>query len=166
MKFPRLARKPTVSIVIFLALLASHVRASIIIERGTDPDECAAAQEASTNDGPTSDKSAGIGMEFEAGMLWFFSKTMQDRDDTWKLKGKLIGGRKGTNWELTGDTMLDEGLLNGEYILDGRAIKLGSGALAEAADACAKDLVSRPGHCEMLVCATGADSLDNKGPSS
>lgn len=100
----------------------------------------AAAIEAPTNDGPTSDKSAGIGMEFETGQLRFYSKTVSEAD-TFKLKGKLIGGREGTNWKLTGDTMLDRGLLNAEYILDGAQIKLGSGDLAKATADVANDLV-------------------------
>nr|POF22266.1 hypothetical protein CFP56_36351 [Quercus suber] len=76
---------------------------------------------APTDDGPTSDNTAGIGAEFESSMFVFTSDCSPD--NTFPSKGKIIDGRSGTNWELTADTTLGAGRLTAEYILDGRQIK-------------------------------------------
>ena len=98
---------------------------------GPNPDE----------DGGTIDKSPGIGVEFETGHIRFFSSNC-DKASTDALKGKMVGNRHGDNWMLTADTTLnDAGLLDAEYILDGRNIKLGTGAAEQAADEVRRDVV-------------------------
>jgi len=109
---------------------------------GCDGDD--EGSELPTLDGPTSDKSPGIGVEFEAGHV-YVSSTIKggcSKEDTDASKGKLLGNRKGKNWKLTGDTTGDADLLNAEYILDGTQIKIGASTAKEAAAAVAKDWVS------------------------
>lgn len=93
-------------------------------------------------DGPTKDKSPGLGIEFESSNIRLKSETA-DQKVTFASKGKLLGKRKGTNWKLTADTtgsMADT--IAAEYILDGTEIKIGAGTAAVAAEAVAKDVVS------------------------
>lgn len=95
-----------------------------------------------TLDGPTSDRSAGIGVEFEAQRVELISEGC-DKPSTDSSKGKMIGGRQGKNWKLTADITLNvAGRLVAEYILDGTQIKLGSGTATEAAALVANDVVS------------------------
>ena len=107
-------------------------------------------EQAPTLDGPTSDRSAGIGVEFETGVIQFASdacaqRNQQDTDDS---KGKLVGNRQGPNWELTADSTGEApGNLLAEYILDGKQIKVNSGKAREAAAAVAADLVSLRSSC-------------------
>ena len=62
--------------------------------------------------------------------------------DTNQAKGKQIGSRSGTNWELTADTTLEiAGRLSAEYILNGQTIKIGTGAASAAAAAVSSDVV-------------------------
>lgn len=99
--------------------------------------------QAPTLDGPTSDKSAGIGVEFESGAVLFQSKGTCAKPDIDKSKGAQVNARKGTNWALTADTTAsDAGFLTAEYILNGKTIKIGSGDAAKAASAVAGDIVS------------------------
>nr|POE49464.1 hypothetical protein CFP56_50381 [Quercus suber] len=97
--------------------------------------------ESVSNDGPTSDRTAGLGVEFES-----LSKLLRNTDcslvDTQASKGKIVAGRQGTNWKLTADTSENPGALSLEYVLDGTAIKIGTGAAADTGDAIAQDLVS------------------------
>lgn len=84
----------------------------------------------------------GIGFEFECGRIVLHP--INDgctKEQIEKTKNHVIGGRTGTNWELTADTSV-EGAADAEYILDGKAIKLGSGDLKKAAEDAAKDVVS------------------------
>lgn len=63
-------------------------------------------------------------------------------EDTNQAKGKVAGGREGTNWELTADTSLNiPGRLTAEYILNGKVIKIGDGTASAAAAAASSDLV-------------------------
>ena len=96
--------------------------------------------EAPTLDGPTSDKSAGIGVEFESGEVQLRNPGCNEAD-TFASKKAMIGNRQGQNWKLTADTLEDAGVLTAEYILDGTQIKIGSGAAATAAEAVANDIV-------------------------
>jgi hypothetical protein len=98
-----------------------------------DPDDA--------GDEATDDKDAGIGFEFECGnvMLEPIGGCSQDQID--KLKGHVLAGRTGTNWKLTADTTAEE-IVDIEYILDGKNIKLGSGDLKTAAEAAGSDVVS------------------------
>ena len=131
---------------VFLFLII-NVGTKYIESRGddcSDDDEVAANEEA-VGDGPTSDQSAGLGIEFEAGELVFTSETCQNKDKkvTDDLKGKMIHGHQGEHWMLTGDTTVNiAGRLTGEYILNGVEIKIGSGDAARAASDVANDLVS------------------------
>ena len=108
-------------------------------------DDEVTANEEAVQDGPTSDRSAGLGIEFEASALQFYSNKCSNKDKklTDKLKGEMVGGRRGTNWKLTVDTSPNTaGSLTAEYILDGLNIKIGSGDAAKAASDVAADLVS------------------------
>lgn len=100
--------------------------------------------EAATSDGPTSDKSAGIGVEFESGEILFASVSGNcDAKSTFALKGKMVAGRgEGQKWTLTADTQIDANRLDAEYIIDGKVVKIGSGDAGKAAAAIAADLVS------------------------
>ena|ERR1700760_3839899 len=106
--------------------------------------DCEDFDQASTLDGPTGDKSAGMGVEFECMGLEFKPDTSSAAlcpADIFPLKGKVVGGRTGTNWKFTGDTTLP-GSLSGEYILDGTALKIGDNTVGPAAAAVAADVVS------------------------
>ena len=110
---------------------------------GSCPDD-ENGEQAPTLDGPTSDRSAGIGVEFEAGGILFFSDTCnkRKRKDTEDSKGNLVGNRQGKNWKLTADTTPDApGSLDAEYILLGTQIKLNTHEAREAAAAVAADVV-------------------------
>ena len=93
------------------------------------------------NDGPTADRTAGLGAEFES-PGWQMTSQGCSAEDTFKAKKKVIGGRHGENWELTADTPGDPGVVQAEYILDGRNIKVGSGDGERAGRELADDLVS------------------------
>ena len=109
------------------------------------------------DDGPTADKSAGQGIEYETGQLLFVSPTCNE-GDTFKLKGKLVAGRQDKttppNWMLTGDSTTGlKGQLQAEYILDGINIKVGANAAGPAAAAVANDIVSCClSHCSFALC--------------
>lgn len=95
----------------------------------------------SVNALPSSDRSAGIGVEFEASAVTF-SKPDCSLSNTNQAKGRLLSKRQGTNWQLTADTTSNiAGRLNAEYILDGRQIKIGTGTASAAAAAVSNDLV-------------------------
>lgn len=115
---------------------------------GCDGDD--EGSELPTLDGPTSDKSPGIGVEFEAGAVLFESPGGCSKEDTDVSKGKLVNNRQGKNWKLTADTIGDENTLTAEYILDGTQIKIDAGTAKEAAAAVGNDFVSptprRSGH--------------------
>lgn len=92
-------------------------------------------------DGPTKDKSAGLGIELECSKLLFQSKTANEQV-TFASKGKLLGERKGTNWKLTADTTpAMAGVITAEYILDGTQIKIGAGSATKAIEEVVKDIV-------------------------
>ncbi|KAI1750248.1 hypothetical protein F4782DRAFT_548750 [Xylaria castorea] len=91
---------------------------------------------------PTSDKTAGIGAEFETRD---FHLTMPgcSKANTDAAKRKIIAGRAGTNFQLTADTGSQAGVLTPEYIMRGDLIKVGSGsAAAKAGAAAAADLMA------------------------
>ncbi|KAL8968708.1 MAG: hypothetical protein Q9183_002334 [Haloplaca sp. 2 TL-2023] len=128
------------SIVVVLVLSLSKPAFCFDLRLRADPiDPC--LDQAPTLDGPTSDKSAGIGVEFEATQVTL--KTECSAEDTNAAKGKQIDDRGGDNWQLTADTTLDSpGLLTAEYILNGKLIKIGDGAASAAAAAVAEDIIA------------------------
>ncbi|KAK4690725.1 hypothetical protein P7C71_g6131, partial [Lecanoromycetidae sp. Uapishka_2] len=95
-----------------------------------------AAQEAATDDAPTPDSSAGIGMEFEAGSLRFKSDTLAAKGDNAQTDAYIAG---------------NPGFLNAEYILNGKLIKLGTGDLKRAA-AAVQDSLSNPNTVTVTDC--------------
>ncbi|KAF4637024.1 hypothetical protein G7Y89_g1066 [Cudoniella acicularis] len=108
-------------------------------------DESFSGDGESALDGPTSDKSAGIGVEFESFDITFKSNSPTPCDElsTFALKRKMVGERFGQNWVLTADTTsLNAGYLSAEYILNGKTIKIGTGALAAAAAGVANNIAS------------------------
>ena len=145
MRFPALSSQRAAIFVPILLSISSRICATAV-ERRADCciGECENddnGNQATTLDGPTSDKSAGIGVEFEASGIVFESKNC-DKPSTDVSKGKMVGGRQGDNWQLTVDTTLNiAGRLVAEYILDGTQIKLSTGKAAEAAAAVANDVV-------------------------
>ena len=66
---------------------------------GSCPDDDSGNEEP-TLDGPTSDQSAGIGVEFESGAVYFEPKGTCDKPDIDKSKGALVDNRQGSNWML------------------------------------------------------------------
>ncbi|CEJ58927.1 hypothetical protein PMG11_07567 [Penicillium brasilianum] len=93
-----------------------------------------------TNDGPTGDKAAGLGVEFESGINF---KSVEDcgEENTFASKGKTVKGHESTNWDLTVDTTSEmTNYLQAEYILNGINIKIGQNQAVPAAKAIASDL--------------------------
>lgn len=122
-------------------ILSSLVTAYPSNQKRQDGSDDSCDDEAPTSDGPTSDKSAGLGVEFECSAIIFASPECS-AGDTNQAKGKVVGGRKDTNWELTTDTTQGiAGRLTAEYILDGTVIKIGDGTASTAAAAASSDLV-------------------------
>lgn len=97
-----------------------------------------------------SDETAGIGVEFETPFFQLKNEACSTAD-TDTAKRQVIAGRRGTNFELTADTLGFAGILNVEYILDGKNIKVGSGDAARAGAAAAADIVSTR-ICLLLTC--------------
>ena len=124
------------------------ISSSTLVKRGNGNEDCgesAATDIAPTNDGGTFDKSPGIGVEFESNSL-IFRNDKCPLNDAFKSKAKEVSGRKDKNnhWALTVDTTSTaKGNVNlaGEYILNGKKIKLGSGDAGKAAQEVSKDLV-------------------------
>lgn len=88
---------------------------------------------ADTLDAPSNTiTTAGLGMEFETGLLQFESENCPDAE-RYSAKGALITGHSGTNWELTADISDKGNRLNPEYILNGKQIKIGHDDAANAA---------------------------------
>ena len=93
----------------------------------------------------TSDRSAGIGMEFECAWIQFHSEQAKndlDEDKTFQSKGKVVAGKTGTNWKFTADDLKRKGDLDLEIQLDGKNCKVGTDALWQAMDAATKELVT------------------------
>ena len=131
--------KQSTVLVPFLLLLSVTAIPPALRGRADPNDPC--LDEAPTLDGPTSDHSAGIGVEFESSKV-LFSKRGCSAEDTNQAKGKQVGDRKGDNWQLTADTTSETaGLLAAEYILNGKTIKIGTGAASAAAAAVSSDIV-------------------------
>lgn len=127
---------------ILLFQSAINALPSELESRADQTGPCSTDNEAPTLDGPTSDKSAGLGIEFESsGVL--LSSPRCSLPDTNQAKAKVIGNRKGDKWELTADTTNGiAGQLTAEYILDGKQIKIGDGTASAAAAAVSGDLTS------------------------
>ena len=126
--------------------LVSASGASSPLDPFVDPENplitCIDTDESASDDGPTADKSAGIGVEFETGSITF-SNSQCSLTDTSQAKGQLVDARQGQYWKLTADTTGDiAGSLTTEYILDGTQLKIGAGTAGPAAAAVASDLVS------------------------
>lgn len=113
--------------------------------------------------GATSDLSAGIGAEFETPEITL-KNAKCSKADTDDFKKSIIAGRKdaGGLWALTADTTSKAGVLNTEYIMDGKNIKVGSGNAQKAGKAAAADFVSADPRNKMLGAGdvlTGAGRL-------
>lgn len=127
-----------------MLLIASAIYIPLYPRAIPKPDPCmqeVEENESVFNDAITADGTAGIGAEFES-PLFYFTNTDCSLADTNAAKNKIIAKRTGTNWELTADTGFREGMVDAEYILDGRNIKVGSGNGAKTGKAITDDLVS------------------------
>ena len=94
-------------------------------------------------DGPTADREAGLGVEFETSGLFFASVENCGQENTFKSKNKAISGHQATDWDLTVDTTATQSnRLDAEYILNGKTIKIGTNRAAQAAKDVASDIVS------------------------
>lgn len=71
------------------------------------------------DDGIIADKFAGLGIELETSDLLLTSKLCTDVAKKNLLKAKTLGGRTGTNWELTVDTTISGNTLTAECELKG-----------------------------------------------
>ena len=149
---------PKQAVILLPLLLSSPIKtlASDFERRGNTPLCCIGScpdddsgNEEPDLDGPTSDQSAGIGVEFEAGRVQLQPRGPCSQPDINRSKGALIDNRQGPNWMLTGDTTVDLALV-AEYILNGKEIKIGSGDAATAAAAVANDIVS-PNHTSQYL---------------
>ncbi|SLM39732.1 hypothetical protein LPUS_10336 [Lasallia pustulata] len=135
-----LAMKQATILVPFVVFLSVTALPPDLRRRADPNDPC--LNETPTLDGLTSDKSAGIGVEFEVSAV-VFSKPGCSPADTNQAKGQQVGDRKGDNWQLTADTTSEiAGLLNAEYILNGKTIKVGTGAASAAAAAVSSDIIA------------------------
>lgn len=133
---------PHQALILFPLVLSSLATAFSLNQKrqGASDDSCGGDDEAPTLDGPTSDKSAGLGIEFESSQVTFEADC--DDEKTNQAKGRQVGDRKGTNWALTADTTEGRaGSLTAEYILNGKVIKIGDGTASAAAAAVSNDLV-------------------------
>ncbi len=116
-------------VLIYLSTIATSRR----LLNPTGDDDCSWDVNA-YDDGPTADREAGIGVEFES------KGCSQEHTD--QAKGKLVDDREGKDRKLTADTTLEaKGRLDAEYILDGTKIKLDNGRAGAAAAELAADLV-------------------------
>lgn len=131
--------KQATFLVAFVAFLSATALPPDLRRRADSNDTC--LNETPTLDGPTSDSSAGIGVEFESSFVKFGRKDCSAAD-TNQAKGQQVGDRRGDNWQLTADTA-DEipGRLTAEYILNGKTIKIGSDTASAAAAAVSSDIV-------------------------
>lgn len=129
----------------YAPLLLTAAAVSVPLWPRLDPCQQVADNETPDDDGITSDRTAGIGIEFEA-PVFYFTNPACSLDDTFAAKKQLVGDsggwRTGTNFMLTADTSSEAGKITAEYILDGRNIKVGSGDAARAGAAATADLVS------------------------
>ncbi|TVY15049.1 hypothetical protein LARI1_G006716 [Lachnellula arida] len=100
--------------------------------------------ETSTSDGPTSDKSAGIGVQFKTDAILFRKGSRDCHEQSAFASQKKMVARRGSgqSWALTADTQKDTDVLDAEYIIDGRVVKIGSGDAGKAAAAIATDLAA------------------------
>ena len=89
-----------------------------------------------------SDRTAGIGFEFESGSNTFELESKCEKEDTDASRKQIIAGRTGEHFQLTADAFGGAGRLHAEYILDGLSIKVGTGDAARAGAAVAADFVS------------------------
>jgi hypothetical protein len=136
------------SLLLLNSLLGSTVAAELAVRGaccpgGTvDDDGNCATNPNDIVDEATDDGSPGIGFEFECGQILLQPEKYGCTEEQMeKAKGNILGGRTGTNWELTADTTVDQSV-DAEYILNGKTIKLGSGDLQKAAEEVANDVVS------------------------
>ncbi|KAJ5201417.1 uncharacterized protein N7498_006080 [Penicillium cinerascens] len=92
-------------------------------------------------DGPTADRTAGLGVEFETGGFYFTSVGNCGKENTFASKNKAISGHQATDWDLTVDTTAEmSNRLDAEYILNGKIIKLGTNQAVQAAKDVASDI--------------------------
>lgn len=131
--------KQATCLFLFVLFMSIAALPSDLQPRADPIDPC--LNEAPTLDGPTSDQSAGFGVEFETLGVRFSSKQCSSAH-TNQAKGKQVGDRSGDNWQLTTDTSEEvAGRLSAEYILNGKLIKIGTGAASAAAAAVSRDVV-------------------------
>lgn len=116
MYFSNITPKKALALLPLLLSLTSNTGATSTGIGYCDNDE--SGMESSPNDGITSDKSAGIGIEFETAGIQFSSVSGTcGADDTFQAKGEIVASRSGTNWELTADTLGGDDELSAEYII-------------------------------------------------
>ena len=121
----------------------------VINVRGMEPEDCSGDEPdpMEMDDGgqsATSDRSAGIGIEYESVYIQFESQSAKNDPDpgkTFQSKRALVNGLQGDNWKLTADLLRRPGALDAEIVLDGTSIKPGTGELAKAALDATKNLV-------------------------
>jgi hypothetical protein len=158
--FPTMSSQPSLYrllpvLLIILNYLPISTLASQLAVRGgccpggtTDDDGNCSPDPGDVGDEATDDQTAGIGFEFECGEIQLRTTVQTcSPEQLGQTKGRVLAGRRGTNWELTADTSLDTGavhpVVDAEYILSGKTIKLGSGDLKTAANDAGNDIVSR-----------------------
>lgn len=76
------------------------------------------------DDGIIADKSAGLGIELESSSVLLKSATCKDDAKSNLLKAKTLGGRTGTNWELTVDTTIQGSTLTAECEFEDNTLKV------------------------------------------
>lgn len=129
---------------VFASLFLSASAASVTIQsRSSVPNVEIQDLMGDGTTGATTDLSAGIGAEFETPMIRL-KNSKCSKADTDNFKKSVIAGRKdpGGLWALTADTTAAAGVLNAEYIMDGKNIKVGSGNAQKAGKEAAADFVS------------------------
>jgi hypothetical protein len=140
MQFSLLSHKQAAILLSFLLWSSANALSFKLGSRADSVDSCLNNEAFTLND-PISDKSVGIGVEFEISQV-ILSKPECSQSDTDQAKGQVVGNRKGTNWKLTADTTLETaGRLTAEYILDGTQMKIGTGVASAAAAAVSNDIV-------------------------
>lgn len=147
----------------------------VINVRGMEPEDCSGddPDPMEMDDGgqsATSDRSAGIGIEYESAYIQFESQSAKNDPDpgkTFQSKRALVNGLQGDNWKLTADLLGNrKGALDAEIVLDGTSIKPGTGELGNAATDAMRTLVrlAYTSRAVLLLTSSLLGTLESIGP--
>ena len=106
---------PTMYPLLYMSILSTAFAAFLPLQPRLAPDKCEQwfqdQMSEDSDNGLTSDGTAGIGAEFESPGFYWVSRDCSS-DNTNAAKKKIIDGRKHDNWRLTADTGAGMGIVN------------------------------------------------------